>query len=530
MCHSDGNDRVYWLKTSITPIINLKGQVEKYVSIHHDITSLEEDKNVMEELQFKHNAFLNSIPNLVLSINKQGNILSANKGIGGLSAIKVKGSHIYGFINPIFHELIKKNITHVFNGGKPKQFETMDFSSSGKKRYLLSQIGPSFGKEGEIVSATISTRDITNIRNIKHKLRDNDSKYRTIFKSIDVGIIVVANAKGKITEWNKGAEVAFGYTESEIIGCHLTQLIAEKYRKSSMRELLKAVGTLKTSRINGIIEMCGLKKDGEQFPVEFALSKWKCRNDVFYCAMMLDISDRKSLEKRLKTKTRDLEFFLYRSAHDLKAPFSSAEGIVDLINQENKNTNICQLTSLLDTTLQKGKSMIDNLALAAMIQDKNKMIQPINFAEMINEIVDGLSGTKNYQSIEFRMKMMVHKEFHFNLDMLRSLLQNLIQNAIKFSNPPIDGFEPIVDIEITSENDELQILVNDNGRGIAISHVDKIFDLYYRENNEESLGSGLGLYLVKNIVDDLNGKIEMTSEPTKGTCFKVLLTESIKVA
>lgn len=524
--HSDSSNKNCWLDTTITPIINSKGQVEKYVAIHKDITSEQEEKNSIAEIEFRHNAFIESIPNLVVSISRLGKILSANRGIGNLQADELIGTYVYGYINPIFHDLVRKHIMSVFNGGKPQQFETMDYGASGNKRFLLSQIGPSFGKEGEIISATISTRDITNIRTIKHELRDNDAKYRTIFKSIDVGIIVVADDKGNITEWNKGAELAFGYSEDEIIGCHLTQLISHQFRKASMKELIAAANKLKKSRMQETIEMLGLKKDGKEFPVEFALSKWKKGKNAYFCAMMLDISKSKSLEQKLKNKTRDLELFLYRSAHDLKAPFSSAEGIINLMKQEDISPNITQLTSMLDITLQKGKSMIDNLALAAIISDKNKELQPVDFSNMINNIIDGLSGTINFQFIKFQMKVMVHGELYYNHDLLKSLFQNLIQNAIKFSRPKTDDFQPVVEIEVTSVRGDVQILIKDNGRGISELHLDKIFDLYYRADNEEIPGVGIGLYLVKNIVDDLNGKIEITSEYQQRTCFKIQLPHS----
>jgi len=340
---------------------------------------------------------------------------------------------------------------------------------------------------------------------------------------------VVADDKGNITEWNKGAELAFGYSEDEIIGCHLTQLISHKFRKASMKELIAAANKLKKNRIQETIEMLGLKKNGKEFPVEFALSKWKRGKSAYFCAMMLDISKSKSLEHKLKNKTRDLELFLYRSAHDLKAPFSSAEGIINLIKQEDISPNITQLTSMLDITLQKGKSMIDNLALAAIISDRNKELQPVDFANLINEVIESLNGTINFQSIKFQSKMMVHGELYYNHDLLKSLFQNLIQNAIKFSKPLTNDFQPVVDIEITSVRGDVQILIKDNGRGISEEHLDKIFDLYYRADSEEIPGVGIGLYLVKNIVDDLHGEIEIISELAQGTSFKIQLPQSIKV-
>ncbi|PKA82602.1 PAS domain S-box-containing protein [Ulvibacter sp. MAR_2010_11] len=527
LCHRKNNGKPCWLDTTITPIVNSKGCVEKYVAVHNDITTIYEEKRALNDLEFKHSAFVESIPNLVVSINKLGKILTANRGIGSLTAEALLGTYIYGYVNPIHHDLVRKNVDIIFNGGKCKEYETMEYDAKGRTRYLLSQIGPGYNKQGEIISATIAISDITKFRKHERDTHGNDTKYHTFFKSIDVGIIVVADCNGNITEWNKGAELAFGYSESEIIGCHLTQLMSQKFRKASMKELVSAVNKLKTHRIQGTIEMYGLKKNGEEFPVEFALSKLKNGKADYFCAMMLDISKSKTLENKLKIKTKDLELFLYRSAHDLSAPFSSAEGIINLMNQEEKSPVVSQLTSMLDVTLQKGKSMLDNLALVATISDKKKHLQSINFDNLIDEIIRDTKETTHFQHIEFVTIVKGAGEFYFNPDLLKSLFENLIQNAVKFGNPPSKNFIPTVKIEVTSVKGNIQIVIADNGRGISEEHLVKIFDLYYRVNNDELPGEGIGLYFVKNIVDDLNGEIEVTSELSKGTCFKILLPQII---
>src|SRR5690554_6508169 len=100
-------------------------------------------------------------------------------------------------------------------------------------------------------------------------------KYSNIFQSINVGIIVVANSSGDIIERNKGAELAFGYPETQIIGVPLTVLISKKHVATGVKELLKAVEKLDNNMYGENIEMLGLKKNGQEFPVEFTISHWK---------------------------------------------------------------------------------------------------------------------------------------------------------------------------------------------------------------------------------------------------------------
>lgn len=105
---------------------------------------------------------------------------------------------------------------------------------------------------------------------------------------------------------------------------------------------------------------------------------------------------------------------------------------------------------------------------------------------------------------------------------MNTIIQNLIENAIKYSRPDID---PLVNIHVkpmTMVGEGLVIKVQDNGIGIEESIQDKIFNMFFRGNND-AIGSGLGLYILKNAVDKLHGRIALKSRPGKGTVFKIEL-------
>lgn len=511
-----------WLNTTITPIKNQSGSVVKYVSTYSDISRIYEENNKFSVLKSEHNSFIESIPELVLSVNKSGRIIAVNRAIGETDPENVIGSYVYGFVNPLYHSLLRDNIAAVFNGATRKQLETKEFDVNGEELFYLSTIGPAFNKSGKITAATIATRDITNLGGNSSLNRDNNI-YQSIFKSIDVRIIVVANEKGIISEWNKGAELAFGYEESEIIGCHLTQLMARQFRQKSMKELLGAVNKLKVRKIQETIEMRGLKKNGEEFPIEFSLIKWKTGKRSQYCAMMLDITKRNNVEKNLKTKIRDLELLLYRSSQELKSPFSFAEEVINRIKDEDVNRNFEKLLFLLDNSIKKGKETAENMAIGSIISSDKKNYGPIDFGGLVEDVIADLGGTRNYEAMNFNLKVLVREAFYYNKELLTVLFHNLIQNSIKFSKPSSQDFQPKISIEITSVQNNIQIIIKDNGKGIPQEHMDKIFDLNYGVEDDNISRVGIGLYLVKKIVDTMNGKLNYSSESLKGTCFKILL-------
>ncbi|NNL32453.1 MAG: PAS domain S-box protein [Flavobacteriaceae bacterium] len=365
--------RLIWLETIIMPIKNECGSIDKFVAFYVDVTQTTKNNFKIIEKDSNLRKIKASFPKVVLSINESGEILNINHGIKNFNVKEIIGNSLYLYINPIFREMVKNIVKLVFEEGKPSQYETMDYNREGSQTFFISQITPVMNKYGRVISATISTQEVDEIQGIEKELIDNEEKYRTLFQSINTGIIVVIDPDRNIIEWNKGAEQAFGYSEIEMLGKPLTKLIGTKSRKSHISILLKAVKMLDEQNTSPTIEMTGLKKNGTEFPVEFVLSKCHKGNKTYYCAMMLDISKRKSLEEKLQTKTKELEEVLYRSAHDLNEPFSSAKDLIDLLREEQLNDRVLGLIDMMETTIEKGKSLSENLIEASKISRKNKI-------------------------------------------------------------------------------------------------------------------------------------------------------------
>ncbi|MFC4723204.1 PAS domain S-box protein [Geojedonia litorea] len=522
LCTNSLKGNTHWLDTTIMPTMDSHGAIEKYVSMFVDITECYEKNKKIADQESKLRTFAESIPNIILSIDRFGRILNVNLGIGNLEIEEVIGTYLYDYINPSDHRMVKRVIKSVFREGIIGQYETSDIDSQGNKMYYISQIGPVFNEFEKVASATISTQNVTKLNKVKAELRENEAKFSAIFKSMNFGIIIVTDEKGVIIEWNKGATKAFGYTELEMLGSPLAKIISKKYIKSSIKGLVNAVKALNKSNSGDLLEMKGLKKNGVEFPIELTISKWDSGNNRYYCAMMLDVSKNKILESKLEQKKKELELFLYRSAHDLKAPFSSAEGLINLIKQHTTNNAVEQLVEMLETTLERGKLMADNLVLASVMSSKEKTIEPIDFTAIINDTLKSLKGTINFDKVEFDANIKVTDTFCSDIELMNSLFQNLIQNAIKYSSVA-KGKQSFVKVEIATVPKGVEIRISDNGQGIAPNNIDKIFNMYYRANSSGLPGSGLGLYIVKNIVQDLEGQISVESKLNKGTCFEIML-------
>ncbi|ULC58055.1 PAS domain S-box protein [Flaviramulus sp. BrNp1-15] len=481
----------------------------------------------------------NNINDTVLSLFKENSIITVTDFLGRIEYASENYCKIlecdvnkligetHGLLKSHLHSEKKyKQLWRTIKMGNKWNGVLSDRSQSGKMFWLDTTIIPIKDNTENTTKYVCIYNDVTENQSQNIKLIESNkinSKYKSIFQSVNVGIIVVADSKGNITEWNKGAELAFGYSKVEILGQPLTILTSKKFKKGNIKELLKAINRIKNNQNVDIIEMFCLRKNGEEFPVEFALSSLNVDDNCFYCAMMLDITKRKTLQNKLKQKTKDLELFLYRSAHDLKAPFSSAEGLINLLKDEKDGERIKFLVEMLETTIKSGKGLVDNLNRASIASSKKKETELINFSKIISNVLRMLSGTKNFGLFKFNINIDNSINYYSNPELLSSIFQNLIQNAIKYSVEPTNKCMPYVDVSVKSLKKGIVIKVCDNGQGISENCINKIFDLYYRANINEVPGNGLGLYIVKNIIEDLEGKINVTSNINKGTCFKVEL-------
>lgn len=512
------NKITYYLDTVILPVKDERGVIIEHIVLYQDVLSQWKTNRLSKHDQEQVlKSFSHDANQTIYSVNREGDIINVNNGIDGL------GISIYEILNPRYNNEIKKHIDSVFANKRASKVKITELSPSGTNTFFTLTISPVFNNKESVEYVKLSVKKYFDVINTATEKKPNLDKYHTVFKSTQKESLVLTDKDGIITDWNKGAEIAFGYNKEEVIGNHLEVLFSTQKDKSNLRRFLRGKKLYYDSYKEKNLIMTGVKKGGKAFPVEFSLSYYQNGKKGFFCAMLLDISKRRNLEKKLKQKKKDLELFLYRSAHDLKAPFTSAEGLLNLIKEEPINDKVKLLVNMLDSTLERGRVLSDNLALASVISNKKEELSAIDFSKIVEGTLQTLNGMKNFSSIQFQIDINQTNTFFSNKELLSSLFQNLIQNAISYSKPVSSEHMPCVRIQFSQYSDRIELIVEDNGVGISKKDISKIFNLYYRVNSDLVNGNGLGLYIVKNIVEDLSGDIKVSSELGKGTCFEVAL-------
>jgi len=238
---------------------------------------------------------------------------------------------------------------------------------------------------------------------------------------------------------------------------------------------------------------------------------------------LLDINYKTELElsmnnQLLSKANRELDRFVYSASHDLRAPLSSLLGLIEISQRTNDPEEIKYCLSMMKVRVADLDSFIKDIIDYSRNTRREIIHENFNLLELAKEVTDGLKFGTGMEEIFIKYKIDPTLKIITDRSRLKVVFNNIIGNALKYSNPQRD--DQLVSIAANVEGKSLKVLIEDNGIGIAAEHQSKIFDMFYRAS-EKSQGSGLGLYIVKETLDKLNGKIEVSSSLGKGSKFRL---------
>ncbi|MCF6359849.1 MAG: PAS domain S-box protein [Cyclobacteriaceae bacterium] len=242
----------------------------------------------------------------------------------------------------------------------------------------------------------------------------------------------------------------------------------------------------------------------------------------------IDISQLKKAEKKLKTQNTklkklnaELDRFVYSASHDLRAPLSSLLGLIDLSQREELSPALNQYLELMNNSITRLDSFISDITdYSRNLRLKTKN-EKIDFNVLVDEIFSSLAFM-SAEKINLSLKIEGDNNFNSDADRLKLILSNLISNSIRYKS---HDRKPRIKVEVAITKDKAIFKIIDNGIGIPKKYQSKIFEMFYRANDQNT-GSGLGLFIVRETVDKLKGKIELESEIGKGTTISIILPNS----
>lgn len=221
----------------------------------------------------------------------------------------------------------------------------------------------------------------------------------------------------------------------------------------------------------------------------------------------------------IEKKNAELDSFFYRVSHDLKGPISSLLGLHNLIKLEVQDKNAQRFFDMYQTQITRINNIVMDLIHLTRMNHQEEHNVKIDFNSLLQDCIDAYHYMENYSAIEFIIEIDPNIQFYSQWAIVNTILQNLIENAIKYARPKKS---PFVRINIVQEENEVVISVSDNGIGIPDESQPKIFNMFYRGDHPVQ-GTGLGLYILKRAVERLQGRVSFVSEANAGSTFTVNL-------
>lgn len=355
----------------------------------------------------------------------------------------------------------------------------------------------------------------------------SEEKFSKAFHTIPV-MMSIEDANNIFIDVNKAFVDAIGFAREDIIGRRASDLnilfAPEDVQKAN--KILKEQDTFRD------IELNFRQKYGNKFTVLMSIEKFYVNDEVYTLTSALDITDRKLAEAEreklideLGAKNEELERFTYTVSHDLKSPLVTINGFLGYLELDAASGNMERLkkdTRRIQDAVNKMQRLLNELLELSRIGRMKNESELISFNELVNEVVELLQGRIMEYGIEVRFAPNQSTVFGDRVHLLQ-VLQNLVDNAAKFMG---DQPSPYIEIGQSGEEDGKPIFyVKDNGMGIAPEYHERVFGLF-NKLDAKTEGTGVGLALVKRIIEIHGGRIWVESEIGKGSTFFFTLARS----
>jgi PAS domain S-box-containing protein len=359
-------------------------------------------------------------------------------------------------------------------------------------------------------------------------ITNEEEKFSTAFHSAPYAILLTRLADGRIFEVNDGFQTITGYKVNEVIG--KTTLELNLWNNSYDRE--KIIAHLSSSGKVKEIELQFRKKSGEVITGVFYSDLVTINNEMCILSVVIDVTDRKNLEDKLKEMIATKDKFFSIIAHDLKNPFSAILGFSELLKDDIKNlelNEIEQYSGIINTSAKQSLVLLENLLEWALTQKDGINFEPkmLVLNKLLNETIAVINENAHQKNIEIVNKIPLNIIVSADENMIKTLFRNILGNAVKYSKP-----EGKVEITAIEKDNEIQISVTDTGVGIKEEDIAKLFNIGSAFSTRGTLnekGTGLGLILCKEFVEKHAGRIWVESELGKGSTFSFCLPVNTKI-
>jgi PAS domain S-box-containing protein len=498
--------------------IELKGLIK---TIDTQSKQLKIDKEELNKLSLVASANKNG----VVFTQPQGEIFWCNEAfeyLTGFSKVEIIGQSLIEVgRGKLSHKKEVYKMVEAFYNGVAFDVEYVYIKKQGGTFQSKITGQPILDSNGYVSQYFAIIEDITIKKNFSERLEAEREKYSNIIANMNMGLLEVDN-NDIIKLANQSFLDMSGYKTKELIGINASDLFSNKQNKLIFEKKIndRTVGLPKSYEIP-----ITTKTGEEKHWLISGAPNYNVNGEIIgSIGIHLDITEQKKLElqkeqllEKLETQNERLNEYAHMVSHDLKSPLRSIHSLITWIKDENKNIfneTTAQYFELIENKVEKMDNLIQGILTYSKVDSSKEITEKIDLNEIVTNIIQIIHIPDNI-TVTIKKALPILETDRFRI---QQLFQNLISNAVNY----IDKKEGFVEIAYDEDTYDYIFSIKDNGQGIDKKYQTKIFELF-QSFSEEAKATGIGLSIVKRIVDYYDGAIWLESTLGIGTTFFIKL-------
>ncbi|MBP6511917.1 MAG: PAS domain S-box protein [Bacteroidia bacterium] len=525
---------IYWVDQTIVPFINEEGEIYQYLTIRIDITEKKNSEIRTRESEENFREIIQSSNDLIQSLNTDGTFDFVNASwlkTMGFTEEELSKMTIFDIISEDYLSKCLETFQRVLGGEKADNVKTIFITKSNKKVILEGSAVPKI-KDNKVIGVRTFLRNVTErevaeaqTAAVNEQLEIKIDQLKESQEVAQLGTWVLDFKTGKTSHSNEFYKILEREEKDFDIPVSEQLLFFHPDDRSTVKEaFMNVIQEQKGYQFEARL----LMPDGRVKNI-FAIgrcSAFEKGSPLRLLGTIQDITGRKIAEQKLensiselKKTNSELDKFVYSVSHDLRAPLSSMLGVIEISEEDTTDEIMLMHLKMLKNNIKKLDGFISDILDYSRNARLDIKKEVIDFNEMLSDITQNLKYMGGINRIvDIQVEVNEKSKFFSDKSRLNIILNNLVSNAIRYQNEQTPN--PFVNIKIDTSDTETGIIIKDNGIGISAESHAKVFEMFYRVS-EASVGSGLGLYIVKEAVEKLHGEIELESAPGTGSIFKI---------
>lgn len=435
-------------------------------------------------------------------------------------------------VHPDDRPLVEESVRRAVEDGESYNIDHRIVLPDGSVRIVHEQGDVEHAPDGQALRMIGAVADVTDVRASAVAAKKTDEMLASILQ-ISPEAIVVTDRDGRILLFSAGAQQIFGYASDEAVGLAFKALAPAHVRSHYADRINDFVADRMLSlRLNSRSEVFGLRKCGEEFPIEMSVAKLDGEGGYAFMALIRDLSDWKSNERRLIEARQEAEranlaksTFLANMGHEIRTPLNGVLGVAAALARTELSPKQATMVELIGTSGRALDGLLSDILDLAKV-DAGRMLvrrEPFDLSVLVRDTLGLFRASAAEKGVNFGLNLATEARGHFLGDDLkiRQVLSNLLSNAVKFTD---QGVVRLTVAAPVSNGDDclIRISVEDTGVGIAPPYQRALFERFQQADSSITRrfgGTGLGLAISRSLVELMGGTIEASSELGRGSTF-----------